>query len=105
MRYLAIWTCVALASSVSCGTDQAYAVAGSTPLRPPPSPPERPVAAFLQPLSRDLERQLPDLGTSRTQREQSEDDDPTISTWWVWPKEAPEQESTQKSSGSKAGQG
>jgi hypothetical protein len=60
---------------------------------------EPPTADFLQPLSRKLEAQLPDLGTSPRKREQTESRNPGFNTLWVWPKSSPPQEGTHQSGG------
>jgi len=63
---------------------------------PPPAAAESITPDFLQPLSRDLQRQLPDLGRRADQEKRAEPPDPGFHTLWVLPKaptgnDAPEQ--------------
>jgi hypothetical protein len=90
--------CVMFALTLSSGLGEVYAqpqTPRSVPARPSSTSPEPPITDFLKPLSRDLERQLPDLGTSRELQNQPEQEDPGLSTWWVWPKTTPTEGSTQ----------
>ncbi|HTS54424.1 MAG TPA: hypothetical protein VMH26_14210 [Burkholderiales bacterium] len=78
-----------LAFAMGCAVCQVYAqpqTPRSTPAGSSSAAPELPTADFLQPLSRKLEAQLPDLGGSADQQKRAEPQDPRFNTLWVLPK-------------------
>jgi len=88
---------VTLAITLGCAVPGAYAAAPE-PLPKtavaPPAGSEPGTADFLQPLSRKLRRQLPDLGTSGGRQNRAEAQEPGFNTFWVFPKTATASNST-----------
>ena len=97
MSSTATLSLMTLAITLGCAVPGADAAAPEPLPRTAVAPPavrEPATADFLQPLSRKLRRQLPDLGTSGGRQNRAEAQDPGFNTFWVFPKTATASNST-----------
>ena len=85
-----------LGLAIGCAVCAAHAATpepGSRATIPQPAAPPPVTPDFLQPLSRDIERQLPDLGAPIDKENRAQPQDPGFHTLWVLPKPATRTES------------